>query len=224
MARDVRSTSGAQDTSIGARWSCTRTPYRIASGRSTSRRAGPPSRWTSRRSGTRRGRARDRARGASRGADGDADDADEASSMTASESDWSDAELREADCRGRQRKPRAPRRVRDGRGHVSRARAARRRELPRRRGHGGRAPPPRELTESGAGSPRRPRRLRRHPRPLAPLPGRARAGRGGAQIRTRRAQVPGHRRRGRSRARHRFRRLLRRRRVRIFPPRQSSEP
>ena len=39
-------------------------------------------------------RARDRARGASRGADGQADDADEAS-MTASESDWSDAELRD---------------------------------------------------------------------------------------------------------------------------------
>ena len=121
---------------------------------------------------------------------------------------------------GRQRQ--APER-RAGFGAAVGARIARaRRASPRasrRRGHGGRAPAPaRAHRVRRRGLPRRPRRLRRHPRPLAPLPGRARAGRGGAQRRTRRAQVPGHRRRGRSRARHRFRRLLRRRRVRIFAP------
>ena len=97
-------------------------------------------------------RARDRARGASRGADGDADDADEASSMTASESDWSDAELREADCRGDSEKPPS---AAQGSGrpwaHVSRARAARRRELRAAAAMAAAPPPPRELTESGAG-------------------------------------------------------------------------
>ena len=96
-------------------------------------------------------RARDRARGASRGADGDADDADEAS-MTASESDWSDAELREADSRGDSDKPPS---AAQGSGrpwaHVSRARAARRRELRAAAAMAAAPPPPRELTESGAG-------------------------------------------------------------------------
>ena len=96
-------------------------------------------------------RARDRARGASRGADGQADDADEAS-MTASESDWSDAELREADSRGDSDKPPS---AAQGSGrpwaHVSRARAARRRELRAAAAMAAAPPPPRELTESGAG-------------------------------------------------------------------------
>ena len=96
-------------------------------------------------------RARDRARGASRGADGRADDADEAS-MTASESDWSDAELREADSRGDSDKPPS---AAQGSGrpwaHVSRARAARRRELRAAAAMAAAPPPPRELTESGAG-------------------------------------------------------------------------
>ena len=98
---------------------------------------------------------------------------------------------------------------------IARARRASPR-APRRRGVMAAAPPPpRELTESGAGVFLADlRRLRRHPRPLAD---RARAGRRGARRRTRRAQVPGHRRRGRSRARPRFglRQFLRRRRRRV---------
>ena len=72
--------------------------------------------------------------------------------MTASESDWSDAELREADSRSDSDKP--PSAV-QGSGwpwaHVSRVRAARRRELRAAAAMAAAPPPPRELTESGAG-------------------------------------------------------------------------
>ena len=72
--------------------------------------------------------------------------------MTASESDWSDAELREADSRGDSDKPPS---AAQGSGrpwaHVSRARAARRRELRAAAAMAAAPPPPRELTESGAG-------------------------------------------------------------------------
>jgi len=88
-------------------------------------------------------RARDRA------ANGDDEDF---SAGTASESDWSDAELREADSKGDSDKPPS---AAQGSGrpwaHVSRARAARRRERRAAADMAAAPPPPRELTESGAG-------------------------------------------------------------------------
>jgi len=90
-------------------------------------------------------RARDQSR-----ADGRADGED--AFLTASESDWSDAELREADSGGDSDKPPS---AAQGSGrpwaHVSRARAARRRELRAAAAMAAAPPPPRELTESGAG-------------------------------------------------------------------------